>query len=156
MEYTFFYISVAFMLLLLVITACFRKINAAAVITGMVSVGYSAIFDTTFGDRLGLYYYISPSVSSLYYILSAVFIYLVSNIIFLVFLPENPGRLIMYTALWIAGMMLFEYASLLTRTLVFTGWRMFPWSPLAYIATYAWLILLYRYLGRRIKTAPPC
>lgn len=155
MEYTFFNISAAFMLTLLVITSCIRKIQAAAVITGLMSIGYSLLFDVTFGDLFGLYYYISPSESTLYMVLSAVLIYQAANIVFLAFLPENPVRIVAYTSLWIAGMLLFEYFSLLTHTLVFTGWRVFPWSLMAYTATYTWLILLYRYLVRRIGIVQP-
>lgn len=148
MEYTFFYISSAFMLLLLVITACIIRVSPAAVITGMVSIGYSTVFDITFGERFGLYYYINPSKSTLYLVLSAVFVYAAANIVYLAFLPDKPGKLIFYTAAWIAGMLLFEYASLLTGTIVFTGWRMLPWSLIAYTATYLWLVLFYRYLDR--------
>lgn len=151
MEYTFFYISGAFMLLLLVITACIRRITPAAIITGLVSIGYSTIFDITFGERLGLYYYISPSKSTFYIVLSAILIYSTAHIIFLTFLPDKTGRLILYSTIWIAGLLLFEYASLLTRTLVFTGWKMYPWSVIAYVATYLWLIPLYRYLGKRMR-----
>lgn len=151
MEYTFFYISTSSILLLLVITACLRRITPAAIITGLVSVGYSTVFDITFGDRLGLYYYISPSKSTLYLTLSAIFIYASANIIYLTFLPERPGRILGYTILWIIGMLLFEYISLMTGTIVFTGWSMLPWSVIAYMATYLWLVLLYRYLGRRMR-----
>jgi hypothetical protein len=155
MEYTFFNISAAFMPLLLLVASCIRKIKPAAVITGAMSVGYSMLFDISFGDRLGLYYYISPSKSTLYMVLSAVLIYLAANIVFLAFLPENPGRLVFYTSMWVAGMLLLEYACLVTRTIVFTGWDMFPWSIAAYVVTYVWLILFYRYLDRRLSTVRP-
>lgn len=150
MAHTAFNIIAAFILLLFIIAACFKKITPAAVITDLIYVGYSLVFEIILGDRLGLYYYISPAESTLYMILSVILIYIPINLIYLAFLPEKPGGIVVYTVFWIVGMLLFEYVSLVTDIVVFTGWRILPWSILTYIATYLLLNLLYRYLDRRL------
>lgn len=148
MEYTFFWVSAAAASLALIATAIFKGMNPAVRIIGFISVAYSIVFEIIFGERLGLYYYIAPEDSTLYMLLGAVFIYTPLNIIYAVFLPENFKKILIYTAIWTAIMLLFEYASLLTRTIVLTGWKPIPWSIMTYAVMYLWIILYYRYLVR--------
>lgn len=150
MAHTAFNIIAALTLLILIITACFKRITSAAVVTALVYVGYSLVFEIILGDRAGLYYYINPSESTLYMILSVILIYIPLNLVYFAFLPEKSGSIVIYTIFWIAGMLLFEYVSLAADIVIFTGWRMFPWSVLTYVATYLMLNLLYRYLDRRL------
>jgi hypothetical protein len=151
MENIFFNISLIVVLLLILITALFKRIKPASMITGIASIAYSLVFDIVFGELLGLYYYISPEKSMLYILFGAIFIYTPLNIIYTVFAPEGIKQLLAYTAVWTVVMLAFEYASLLTRTIIFTGWRMFPWSVVTYIATYTWINLFYRYLKRKLQ-----
>ena len=148
MEHTFFWISAAVSVLLLAITALLKGTNLPIWITGIATIAYSMVYDITFGDRLGLYYYITPEESTLYILLGALFIYTPLNIVYVVFLPESLRKILIYTAIWIAAMILFEYANLLTRSIVFTGWRPIPWSIVTYAVTYTWIILFYKYLQR--------
>lgn len=151
MEYIFFWISAAASILLLTAVAIFKGIRLPAWIIGISSVAYSMVFDIAFGDRLGLYYYISPEKSTLFLLLGALFVYPPLNIIYAVFLPEGLRKTLIYTVIWIAAMLVFEYASLLTRTVVLVGWKPLPWSVVTYVVTYAWILLFYRYLSRSLR-----
>jgi len=66
------------------------------------------------------------------------------------FLPKKHKNALVYTAGWIVALLLFEYASLLTKTIVFTGWKPFPWSIVTYIVAYAWIYFFYRFLANKI------
>ncbi len=151
MEYIFFWISAAAAILLLTAVAIFKGIRLPAWIIGIASVAYSMVFEIALGDRLGLYYYISPEKSTLYILLGALFIYPPLNIVYAVFLPESLRKALIYTAIWIAAMLVFEYVSLLTQTVVLVRWKPLPWSVVTYAATYAWVLLFYRYLSRSLR-----
>jgi hypothetical protein len=81
-------------------------------------------------------------------VLSGLFLYPPLNVIFSLYLPEARSKVFLYTLIWIGAMLAFEFAGVYTGTLVFTGWRAMPWSVVTYAFTYAWVILLYRYLGK--------
>jgi len=149
MEYAFFYISIAVVLLLLFISGFFRKIRFSNVLIGLLGAGYSMFFDVIFGGYLHLYYYISPQLSLFYMTVSAALIYPPLEMIYTLFLPESTGLELLYTICWIVLMLLFEAASLFTKTVVFTGWKAFPWSVVLYIITFLWINLLYRYMQKR-------
>ena len=153
MNYTFFYIMILLPIPALIAVSRFKQVRLPAVTAGLVSIGYSLIFDITFGGLLGLYYYINLDETTVFMILAAVFIYAPLDILFLVFIPSGIGKAAAYTAAWTAGMLLLECACLSTGTLVFTGWRIFPWSFITYAATYIWIIKFYRYLDKRLKTS---
>lgn len=145
MNYLFFYISIASLWLLLLTGKKLKPVKKAGIIIAIVTFIISLAYDITFGEILGLYHYISPSISLLYIILAGIFIYPPANIIYTMFLPENPNSACVYSILWIAAMLIFEYASITAGTVVFTGWNAFPWSPVTYVGTYIWVNLLYRY-----------
>jgi hypothetical protein len=117
-------------------------------IIGIASVAFSLIVDITFGDYFGLYHYINPQASVIYMVGSAIFIYPLINIIYTLFLPESLNRLFIYTTIWIGAMLVFEYLSVYFRTIVFTGWRPFPWSLIIYIATFLWINVFYKYIEK--------
>jgi hypothetical protein len=150
MAYTFFYISVAAILLLLTISMYYKPINLSSIIIGITAIAYSLIYEVTFSHIIGLYYYITPGESMVYILLSAVLIYAPLNIIYTLFLPKGRKRVMVYTGIWIASMLLFEYLSVAMRTVVFTGWRPVPWSLVTYMATYGWIIYFYRYLDGKV------
>jgi hypothetical protein len=155
MSYAFFYVSVIIVIIIFVI--CVRKSNPsiAAILIGITSIAYSLIFDITFGQLLGLYHYIDPQASILYILLSGIFVYPLLNVIYILFLPVQTTSILVYTIFWIAVMLIFEYLSIISKTVVFTGWKPLPWSLLTYAVTYSWINALYRYLknegfGKRI------
>jgi hypothetical protein len=76
-------------------------------------------------------------------------LYPVIDVIYTFFLPERAYPTIIYTAAWTACMLVFEFASFYTRTVVLTGWKVFPWSIITYIITFAWINLLFRSLKKR-------
>ncbi|MCX7749615.1 MAG: hypothetical protein N2645_22390 [Clostridia bacterium] len=147
MEYTFFYLSLAVVWVAFAVCIRYKPLELRHIIIGITSVGYSLVYDSLFGNQLGLYYYISPKWSTLFMVLSALFLYSVINMLYALFIPKNGKTLITYTTLWILGMLVFEYASVVTGTIVFTGWEPVPWSFITYIATYTWIYLFYRYLS---------
>ena len=148
MEYTFFWASAAVSVLLLAAAAILKGTNLPVWIIGITSIAYSMVYEIIFGDRLGLYYYITPEESTLYILLGALLIYTPLNIVYVIFLPESRKKILFYTAIWIAAMLVFEYANVLTRSVVFTGWKPIPWSIVTYAATYTWIILFYKYMMR--------
>jgi len=115
-------------------------------ITGM---GYSLLYETTLGEYLELYHYINPENSLFYIILSAVLIYPIIEVIYTIFLPEKAYSAIIYTATWLVLMLIFELASIYTKTIVLTGWKIVPWSIITYFITFCWINLLFRYMKKR-------
>jgi hypothetical protein len=150
LEYSFYYISLIVILIIFLVCTKFRKVTLSNIIIGLVTIGYSLISDIITGDRLKLFHYISPRVSTLYMIISAVFLYSLLNILYTMFLPRTNLSALLYTAIWVIGLLIFEGLSVKTGTVVFTGWRMFPWSVMLYLVTYLWIYYFYRYLKRRV------
>lgn len=151
MEYTFFYVSAILIPILFFVCVFFKKTTLATILIGLVSIGYSLLSDLTFGDIFKLFYYITPKKSTLYMILGALLIYSFLNMLYTLFLPKKTISIISYTAVWIIALLIFEFFSVQTKTVVFTGWRPFPWSIVLYIVSYLWIFSLYRYLLTRIK-----
>lgn len=149
MAYVFFYLSAAVLLIIFLICCKFNKPKLPNIIIGLTTVGYSLIFDILFGDQLKLFYYINLQVSTSYMILSAVLIYSFLNVVYTMFLPKNNTNVLVYTSGWIIALLFFEYASLLTKTIVFTGWKPFPWSIVIYIVEYIWIYFFYRFLTKK-------
>lgn len=149
MPYVFFFGSIAAAWILLIIGVYRRGLRFANVLISLLGAGYSLFFDVFFGEYLGLYHYINPEISLLYMILSAAFLYPVVEIVYTIFMPAKLKPALIYTAAWIALMLAFEEASLFANTIVFTGWRMFPWSIAVYAATLVWISVLFRYMERR-------
>jgi len=150
MEYGFFYGSIIILWIIFIICIHFKPATLANTIIGITTVAYSLLYETLLGEYFKLYYYIEPQKSILYIILAGLLIYPVLNIIYTMFLPAKIKPILVYTSLWTIAMLVFEYASILTKTVVFTGWQMFPWSLITYILTYLWIYLFYSYLEKRI------
>ena len=151
MPYIFFYASIIGVWVLFLICLKFRPLHINSITIGIASIAYSLVFDITLGNRLGLFHYITPGESTMYMVLGAIFIYSGLNIIYTMFLPEKVRPALIYTAVWVAAMLVFEYGSLLARTIVFTGWTIFPWSVITYLFTYLWINLLFRYLEKNCR-----
>lgn len=149
MQHVFFYGSIAAVWILLIASGFARPIRLRHVLTGIAALGYSTLFDCFFGIYMGLYYYLNASDSIIYVLISALLLYPELDVIYILFLPKNTKTVFVYTAAWLAAMLLFEIASLRTLTIVFTGWTLFPWSVVTYLFTFTWLNLYYRYLQRK-------
>jgi hypothetical protein len=149
MEYIFFYCSIVIVWIIFLISVRIRKLHFGAVLTGLLGAGYSSIFESFLGEYLDLYYYIAPESSILYIVLSALFLYPIIEIVYVLFLPEKPMQTLLYTFLWLILMLAFEAASLKSGTIVLTGWRIVPWSFVTYIITFTWINIFYRYAKRK-------
>ncbi|OCL27171.1 hypothetical protein U472_06760 [Orenia metallireducens] len=150
MEYSFFYGSIVVLWTILGVCMYFKTIKLKHLIIGITTIAYSLLYEVLLGEYLDLYYYIKDKESILYTLLAGILVYPILNIIYTLFLPKKTRPVLIYTGLWIIAMLIFEYLSLLTKTVVFTGWRMIPWSPLTYMVNYLWIYLFYRYLEKRI------
>lgn len=150
MEYGFFYGSIIILWIIFIICMHFKPVTLANIIIGITTIAYSLLYEILLGEYFDLYYYIRENQSILYILLAGIFVYPILNIIYTLFLPKKIKPILIYTGLWIIAMLIFEYLSLLTKTVVFTGWKIFPWSPLTYVLTYLWVYLFYRYLEKRI------
>ena len=150
MEYTFFFGSIIAIVILFFISIKIKRLTLSCIIIGISTIGFSLVVDILFGDYFKLYYYLSPKELPLYAILSAIFIYPLLNIIYILFLPKRTMKVLIYTLFWIIFLLIFEYCTLQTKTIVFTGWKPYPWSVVLYIVAYSWIYSFYRYLSRKI------
>lgn len=148
MKYAFYFGSLVVIWLIFLPVIRRRKLGLNAIIIGIASAAYSLTFETLFGTYGGLYYYVDPTYSIPYMVAASIFLYPPLNILYVLFLPKKTKTVILYTVSWIAIMILFEWASIVTGSIVLTGWRMVPYSCLTYIFTYTWICLFYRYLNR--------
>lgn len=146
MAITFFYGSIAAVWIVFLLCALKKPMTFKNIMVAIAAMGYSLLFETTFGEYAGLYHYINQSNSLFYIIVSSVLLYPVIEVIYTIFLPGKAYPAIIYTIIWIMLMLAFELLSLYTRTVVLTGWSVIPWSIVTYIFTFCWINLLYRYL----------
>ncbi|HHV29227.1 MAG TPA: hypothetical protein GXX73_06460 [Clostridium sp.] len=149
MEYMFYYFSLFGVLVSLIICLYFKSFDFKSSIIGIVTVAFSMVYETVLGGYFGLYYYLNPKDSIIYMVLSAILLYPALNIIYTMFLPKKKKAILGYTATWMIAMLIFEYFSVISGTVVFTGWKPFPWSVVTYIVTYLWVYLIYRYLSNK-------
>jgi hypothetical protein len=157
MKYLLFYASVAVVWLALPYIVRRKRIEAAHIITVILSSVYSLSFDSILGEHLKMYHYISSGISIPYMVIAGVFLYPLLNLFYLIFIPEGGYKKILpYIAVWIFLMLVYEAASVAAGTVVFTGWKLLPWSVVIYIFTYSWMTLLYFYLQKRPSTLVFC
>lgn len=149
MSVAFFYSSIILALIALGFSLYFRRLNLAGITIGITSIGYSLAFDNLFGHYFGLYYYITPKDSTMYTIIAGILLYPVLNVIYTLFLPNQTNKVLTYTLIWIAAMMVFEHLNFAAGTVVLTGWKVIPWSVVIYIVTYGWVYIFYRYLTHK-------
>ena len=154
MAYLFFYTSTVAALILFLIICTLRELRLENIIIGLTTVGYSLVHDVLLGDHFKLFYYIAPASSTLFMIISAGLLYPFLNMTYTMFLPGRFKHAMIYTACWILAMLMFEHASILTKTVVFTGWVPIPWSLVIYLFTYAWIYLFYRFLLKKGEQEP--
>lgn len=109
---------------------------------------YNLIFETVFGEVLGLYYYIDKKYSLIYIILAAVFVYPVIAALYVFFLTKGT-KVLWYTLTWVIFLLFIETITLYTKTIILTGWRVIPWSVLTYMVSF-WLIYLFNYYIKRV------
>ncbi len=149
MSYICFYVSILTVWIAFAICSRLKTIDLRHIFIGAVSAVYSLTFDILFGEYFSLYHYISPEISAIYILMAGILLYPVLNIIYILFLPAKTKPGLIYTTIWIAAMLFYEYISLKTETIFFTGWEPVPWSIITYIFTYLWLNVLYKYLNAK-------
>ncbi len=151
MKYFFYYGSIAIAWLLFLWAAGRKKPGLHDILIGIVSVAFSLAFEILLGTYARLYYYIDPPYDIPYMVAASILLYPLLNTLYVLFLPKKTKTALLYTVFWIAAMLVFEWASILTGTVVLTGWKMVPYSYLTYVLTYSWIYPLYRYLNSKYK-----
>jgi hypothetical protein len=146
LETSFLFAFTITVLIVFAIVTRYKTPDIRHLIIGITSIAYSMTYDIIFGDIFELYYYIDLRYSTLYMVIEGILLYPALNIIYTLFLPQRLSNTLYYTIYWIAGVFLLEHITILTRTIVLTGWNVLPWSILTYIVTFLWINLLYRYL----------
>lgn len=149
METSFFYISLLAVLSAFILTIYKKAPGIVEFTIGIASIAYSLAYELGLGWFGGLYYYITPSASIYYIILATIFIYTPLNVIYITFLPGTGVKAACYTLLWIVGLLIFEYLSIIAGTVVLTGWNPVPWSLITYLFTYTWINLLASYIKKK-------
>ncbi|TYQ17976.1 UNVERIFIED_CONTAM: hypothetical protein Cloal_0371 [Acetivibrio alkalicellulosi] len=149
MEYMFYYLSIAAVLVILAICSFYRPLDFRCFVIAVATIAYSLVYEITLGEYYKLYYYINRQDSIIYMVLAGILLYPALNVIYVLFLPREGIKALKYTFLWIVAMIIFEYGSLAFKTVVFTGWKLMPWSIVTYLATYLWIYVLYKYMSPR-------
>ena len=142
----FFYTSIVVLWITLSVCIYYKPLEFRNTVIGITASAFALVYDVTLGDHFGLYYYVNPQVSTTYMVLAALFIYSIIGIIYTLFLPKDYTKVLVYTTIWIVVMLLFEYVSVKTKTIVFTGWQPVPWSFVSYVVTFGWMYMFYRYM----------
>lgn len=110
---------------------------------------YNLVFELIFGEIFDLYYYIEEADSLIYILISAVFIYPLIAALYIYFLPEGK-KAFWYTSGFIIAILILEIVSLYTRTIVFTGWRLIPWSVITYIVSFGLIYVYNNFLKKAL------
>lgn len=151
MAYYTIYISLVLVWIIFIVSFHWKPLRLPGFLIGLATIVFSLAYDLLFGEILKLYHYITPEQSVQYLLLCGIFLYPLLNILYVNFLPCGTSKILIYTGLWMISMMVFEGLTLWTKSLVFTGWRFFPWSILTYLFNYAWVLWFYGYLVKKIK-----
>lgn len=150
MNRLFFYGSIT--VLLAVFFTCVRR-KRLGIRHMIIMMGYSLynlIFELVFGEIFDLYYYMEKACSLVYIIVASVFLYPLIAVLYVLYLPTGTG-IFSYTLYFITGVLLLELIALYTRTIVFTGWKVIPWSVVTYIISFG---LIYAFNRLLIRTLP--
>lgn len=149
MALVYFYGSITVVIIIFLLFVLKKTITFKHIVIYISGIGYSLLYETVFGEYAGLYHYINKSDSLFYIIVSGVLLYPVIDAIYALFLPERVKPAILYTIIWLVLMIASELLSIYTKTIVFTGWKLMPWSIVTYIFTFIWINLLFRYMKKR-------
>lgn len=147
MEKIFFYGAILLTWIIYLLVIGKKQILLRHLLVWIAYSLYSLTYEIIFGIILHLYYYIIPEESAVYILLSSLFFYPVKIVLYILFLPEGR-RALWYTAIWILALLALEIVSVLTKTIVFTGWKIMPWSLITYIVTFASVHFYDRYLRK--------
>ncbi len=150
MEYTFFYMSIIITWIVFLVIIKLRPPRLSHLIIGIASVGYSAIYDMVLGGHYKLYHYISTDVSLLYTAIASLLVYPPLYILYVLLLPTRKLWKLVYTIGWTIALLIYEFITLYFKTVVLTGWRVFPWSVVTYIATFG-LMLIFNHLLKNTR-----
>lgn len=142
----FFYGSLLLFGISLLVTISFKGFKARHLFLWIGYSLYSVVFELVFSEMLHLYYYIYPSQSIFYILLASLFLYPAAAVLYVYYLPK--GKVLWYTAMWIIVMQIIEIITVYTGTLVLTGWRIIPWSPVTYILSYQVIYMVNIYLKK--------
>lgn len=153
MEKIFFYGSILLVWIVFIVVTGRKQFLFRHLIIWITYSLYSLTYEIIFGVILQLYYYIIPEDSIVYILLSSLVFYPVKIVLYIFFLPEGR-RAIWYTAVWTLALLAVEIISVFTKTIVFTGWEIMPWSLITYIATFALVSLYDRYLRKTAGDIP--
>ncbi len=145
----FFYGSILIIWIILLIVLGKRPFKVHHLFIWITYSLYSLVFEIVFGEILKLYYYITPEESMVYILIGSLFLYPVKMVLYVFFLPRK--KVLWYTAGWIIFVQVLELVSLYTKTIVLTGWKVVPWSPITYLVTYLFLFLADRYFHQVIQ-----
>lgn len=110
---------------------------------------YTLSLEIILGIFLHLYYYSSQEESLFYVLISSLLLYPVMVVLYSLYLP--PKKVLWYTVGWILVLQVLEVITINTGTIVLTGWKIIPWSPVTYSITYLFVYLLDGFLKKNIR-----
>lgn len=146
--WTFLIVSVA----LAIVTLSIRKVRFADIqfIIMVIALGFT--LDMIFCKWLALYHWVSMEHRGFYSLWACLFIYPSIAVIFLKFLPERMGWLIIYILLWSSGLTLLEIYIIKPLGIVqYPAWHIIPWSPVGYVLGLIWIQFYYKLVEKRLK-----
>lgn len=116
-------------------------------------VAVSLFYDMIFCKWLEYYSYVVKYPLKAYYsLIFCVIGYPAISITFLKFLPSSWRQIILYIAIWTAALTLIEILFAEPyRIVIYSKWRIIPYSPIIYIISFTWEYGYYKILQRRMQ-----
>lgn len=134
------------MLLIDIVFILNKKLNFldfVIILSLMSSIG---ILNSLLSEQFQLYYYVSKNLTHVYFVLYDIVVYPTFAILFTQFLLIKKAKvyIIIYNITWICFMTLFELLIIKPMgIIVYTGWRIIPYSPIFYMVSYPLVTLYY-------------
>jgi len=151
----FFYGNIIVFWILIILTFRKKGLRLRNIFLWVFYSLYSLTYEVFFGEIFHLYYYISYSQSIAYILIASYFLYPPAALIYAIYMPDK-GMRVVYTCVWIVLLLALELASIYTKTIVLTGWRIIPWSIITYIASYTLIFLIDKYLKNLLPDKKIC
>lgn len=119
----------------------------------LFGIAYGLTYEFTLGQWFGLYhYYKDPDASAYWILLMGVFSYPVYHVLYVnwAVYQRTFVNWLLYTMLCTAVLLFSEYWSVNMGVVVFTGWRIWPWSIVTYTTAFVGDTLIYSWMRRKL------
>jgi len=147
-----FLIFFILVLILAGVSAAIRKLRFIDVQIMIMIAALTMSCDMLFCKQYHLYYYVSSEYKGWYSFWANLIIIPALGLVFIKFVPKTVKEVAVYIAAWTVISTLFEI--LIAKPfgiLVYSGWRIIPYSVIGYIFAFTWEYVYYRILLKHCK-----